>query len=162
MKRIIVAALLVIAAVVASSCAAASAAETRMIPVTQRNGIAYVPASELERSAGIAIKSLPGSDTVAACSEARCARLKEFLREGDVTFIDVTELQKALGLATRFSDDRRQVQLVAKGKFPIADGSITRVGDLAPNFRLARLDGTPVSLADFRGKRVLIQSWASW
>ena len=153
---------MVIAAVVASSCAAASAAETRMIPVTQRNGIAYVPASELERSAGIAIKSLPGSDTIAACSEARCARLKEFLREGDVTFVNVTELQKALGLTARFSDDRRQVQLVAKGKFPIADGSITRVGDLAPNFRLARLDGTPVSLADFRGKRVLIQSWASW
>ena len=37
-----------------------------------------------------------------------------------------------------------------------------RVGQLAPNFRLPKLQGGTVSLADFRGKRVLIESWASW
>ena len=153
---------MMIAAVVSGACAVANAAETRMIPVTQLNGVAYVPAAELERSAGIAIKSLPGSDAVAACSEARCARLKGFLREGDVTLVSLGELQKALGLVARFSEDRRQVHLTSEAKSLIPDGSITRVGDLAPNFRMARLDGTPVSLADFRGKRVLIQSWASW
>ena len=72
------------------------------------------------------------------------------------------ELVTALGFAARFSDDGRQVQLEAKPKSSPTGGSITGVADLAPNFRVARLDGNPISLADFRGKRVLIQSWASW
>lgn len=37
-----------------------------------------------------------------------------------------------------------------------------RVGDLAPDFKLAKLDGSSVRLSDFRGQRVLINSWASW
>jgi peroxiredoxin len=74
----------------------------------------------------------------------------------------VAELAKALGFAARFSDDQRQVRFELASKPAPADDSVTRVGDLAPNFRVARLDGTPVSLAAFRGKRVLIQSWASW
>lgn len=153
---------LMIAAVVAGTCMAASAVEPRMVLVTERNGISFVSVTELERSAGIAIKNLPGSDAVVACSEARCARVNGFLREGDLTLANVAELAKALGFAARFSDHRRQVQFEAETKPPPAAGSVTRVGDLAPNFRIARLDGRPVSLADFRGKRVLIQSWASW
>jgi peroxiredoxin len=39
---------------------------------------------------------------------------------------------------------------------------VPRVGSIAPNLRLTRLDGTPVSLDEFRGQRVLINSWASW
>jgi tetratricopeptide (TPR) repeat protein len=153
---------LVITALIAGTCIAATAAETRMIPVTDRNGADYISAAELERSAGIAIKKLPGSDAVVACSEDRCARVKGFLRDGDVTLVNVAELAKALGFAARFSDGGRQVHLEAGPKSSPAEGSITRVGDLAPNFRIARLDGSPVSLADFHGKRLLIQSWASW
>ena len=37
-----------------------------------------------------------------------------------------------------------------------------RVGRLAPNFRLATPDGTPLALSDFRGKPVLINFWATW
>jgi hypothetical protein len=153
---------LVIAALVAGACIAATADETRMILVTDRNGTAYVSATELGRNAGIAVKKLPGSDAVVACSQDRCARVKGFLREGDATLVNVAELAKVLGFVARFSDGRRQVHLEAGPKSLPADGSITRVGDLAPNFRIARLDGSPASLADFRGKRVLIQSWASW
>jgi len=133
-----------------------------MIPVAERKGGAYVAAPELERNAGIAIKTLPGSDAVVACSENRCARVKGSLREGDVALINVAELTKALSFSARFSDDRRQVQFKSEPAPFTDDGAVTRVGDLAPNFRVARLDGSPVSLADFRGKRVLIQSWASW
>ena len=32
----------------------------------------------------------------------------------------------------------------------------------APDFRLPDLDGTPHSLSDYRGKKVLLLSWASW
>ncbi len=127
-----------------------------------RNGNAYVSASELERGASVAIKRLPGSDAVVACSEDRCARVKGVFREGSVTWVSATELANALGFGTRFSDDRRQVRFEAEGKPSHAGDSVTHVGDLAPNFRLPRLDGSAVSLADFRGRRVLIQSWASW
>src|SRR5687767_2710561 len=152
----------VITVFLAGVCIAAGAAQTGMIPVTERNGAAYVSTTELERSAGIAVKKLPGSDAVAACLEDRCAPMKGFLREGDLTLVNVAELANALGFTARFSDDRRKVQFEAEPKPVPADGSITRVGDLAPNFRVARLDGSPVSLADFRGKRVLIQSWFRW
>ena len=152
----------VFAVLVAGTCVATSAAQTKTIPVTERHGALYVSAAELERSAAIAIKTLPGGDAVVACSEERCAQVKSFLREGDMTLVNVAELAKALRFAVRFSDDRRQLQFEAQSISSPADRSVTRVGDLAPNFRVARLNGSPVSLADFRGKRVLIQSWASW
>jgi peroxiredoxin len=33
---------------------------------------------------------------------------------------------------------------------------------LAPDFRATKMDGTPVSLSDFRGKKVVLTFWASW
>ena len=36
------------------------------------------------------------------------------------------------------------------------------IGNLAPDFQLTTLDGDEVSLSDFRGKRVLINFWATW
>jgi cytochrome c biogenesis protein CcmG/thiol:disulfide interchange protein DsbE len=37
-----------------------------------------------------------------------------------------------------------------------------RIGDPAPAFALADLDGNPVSLADLRGRPVIVNFWASW
>lgn len=153
---------LLLALYVAGICSAASAATTKMISVMERNSTAYVSSAELERSAAIAVKKLPGTDAIVACSEARCARVKSFLIEGEVIWVNVAELAKALGFAARFSLDRQQIHFEIDDKSPPTDSSITGIGDLAPNLRLARLDGRPVSLADFRGQRVLIQSWGSW
>ena len=36
------------------------------------------------------------------------------------------------------------------------------VGQVAPNFHTQLLDGTPVTLEDFRGKVVLLNFWATW
>ena len=33
---------------------------------------------------------------------------------------------------------------------------------VAPNFTLPDLNGKPHTLADFRGKKVLLVTWASW
>jgi thiol-disulfide isomerase/thioredoxin len=37
-----------------------------------------------------------------------------------------------------------------------------RIGDLAPLFEVKTLDGAPLHLADFRGKFVLLDFWATW
>jgi peroxiredoxin len=39
---------------------------------------------------------------------------------------------------------------------------VAKVGGLAPNFTLQTLDGKKVSLADYRGKAVLVNFWATW
>jgi len=39
---------------------------------------------------------------------------------------------------------------------------IIHEGDRAPEFRLQALDGSAVSLADFRGKVVMVHFWATW
>ncbi|MDQ0214888.1 peroxiredoxin [Oikeobacillus pervagus] len=36
------------------------------------------------------------------------------------------------------------------------------VGSVAPNFQLNTLDGKSVSLKDYRGKKVILNFWASW
>ena len=133
-----------------------------MIAVTERDHAAYVSSIELENRAAIAIKLLPSADRVVACSEERCAQLEHFVHEGGVVLVDVAELAKALGVTARFSDDRRQVQLDGSATAaPTADAA-NGVGDFVPNLRLITIGGAQVSLADFRGKRLLIQSWGSW
>jgi len=38
----------------------------------------------------------------------------------------------------------------------------TEVGNMAPDFRVETLDGQEVRLSDFRGKRVVLNFWATW
>lgn len=43
-----------------------------------------------------------------------------------------------------------------------AEKPTVRIGDLAPDFTLQSLDGREIRLSDYRGKRVLLFTWASW
>ena len=37
-----------------------------------------------------------------------------------------------------------------------------KVGDAAPDFKLEGSDGKTYSLSDFKGKKVMLLTWASW
>jgi cytochrome c biogenesis protein CcmG/thiol:disulfide interchange protein DsbE len=41
-------------------------------------------------------------------------------------------------------------------------GAPTAIGNLAPDFSVADLDGNPIRLADLRGRPVIVNFWASW
>lgn len=47
------------------------------------------------------------------------------------------------------------------GAMPLERQSFLR-GGMAPDFEMADRDGNLVKLADFRGKKVLLLTWASW
>lgn len=50
--------------------------------------------------------------------------------------------------------------VVLAGRLPAT--SPTAIGQPAPDFSLADLDGNPVALADLRGRPVVLNFWASW
>jgi cytochrome c biogenesis protein CcmG, thiol:disulfide interchange protein DsbE len=55
------------------------------------------------------------------------------------------------------------VLLAAWGAFVLAGApSGARIGSVAPAFAAADLDGSPVRLADLRGRPVIVNFWASW
>lgn len=52
---------------------------------------------------------------------------------------------------------------VAEENATIADAPVgIYEGNLAPDFQLATLDGEAVKLSDYRGKKVILNFWATW
>src|SRR5206468_2676890 len=105
---------------------------------------------------------LPGPGGFVACGAEQCAPLKSALTDGDTLLVPVAGLSEALNLTANFDENRRHVALVPASRNASNTAGVARVGSIAPNLRLTKLDGTPVSLDEFRGQRVLINSWASW
>jgi thiol-disulfide isomerase/thioredoxin len=48
------------------------------------------------------------------------------------------------------------------GNVPLVLQKVLNVGDAAPDFQTVTLDGKPLRLADYRGKTVLLDFWATW
>jgi len=132
------------------------------LPVLVRNGEAHITAAALEREAGIVVKRLPGRTEFVACGRERCAPLKSVLTEGDDWLVLVAPLCETMHLTANFDESRRHVALILAPRESSATTGPVRVGGIAPNLRLTKLGGTPVSLDELRGQRVLINSWASW
>ena len=140
----------------------AAAASAAPLPTITKDGATYVAAAALERDAGIVTKRLPGRGEFVACGKELCAPLKGVVTDGDTLLVPVAALSKAMSLTANFDDSRRHVTFVPAPRESGAKTGPARVGALAPNLRLTKLDGTPVTLDELRGQRVLINSWASW
>ncbi|MBO0994377.1 TlpA family protein disulfide reductase [Bacillus sp. SD088] len=53
-------------------------------------------------------------------------------------------------------------QIYNSGEISDYSNSGIRKGELAPDFELTTLDGEAVKLSDYKGKRVMLNFWATW
>ena len=132
------------------------------LPVVMRAGAAHVASVALEREAGIVTKRLSGRSEFVACGKELCAPLKGVVTDGAAWLVPVAALSEAMGLAANFDDRRQHVTFTPTPRASAGSPGPARVGSIAPNLRLTKLDGTTVTLDELRGQRVLINSWASW
>lgn len=59
-------------------------------------------------------------------------------------------------------DENLQKHRIGKSIESIINEKQLKVGDTAPNFQLANVNGRIIKLSDFKGQYVLIDFWASW
>ena len=95
------------------------------------------------------------------CRGERCvpippARRDQFLRAGDL--VNLAALARQLGQPV-VHDDPHAVWFIGES----ADSRREALASLkAPDFTLPDLDGNLHSLSDYKGRKVLLLSWASW
>ena len=99
-----------------------------------------------------------------ACLDSICIPLLQdednamlITREGKKWF-NVTALARKLGQT--FAVDHEK-GVWSFGQIPVSRSAFLRSG-VAPDFELPDRDGNTVKLSDFRGKKVMIITWASW
>lgn len=99
-----------------------------------------------------------------ACLDTFCVPVRQdedsamFVTRAGQGWFNVTELARRLQQAYAVDHDR---QVWSFGEIPLTRQSFLRAA-VAPDFTLLDRQGNPVSLSDFRGKKVLILTWASW
>ncbi len=118
----------------------------------------WITTAELTRATGFELKP-QGVCRKELCFPLPSARKSEFLtKHGNIQWFNLSAFARLLhqpiafdrNLATWYFGPRPEVQNNFLASFQ------------APNFTLPDMDGKPHSLADFRGKKVLIVTWASW
>jgi hypothetical protein len=118
----------------------------------------WVTTSDLTRATGFEVKP-QGVCRKELCFPLPSARKSEFLtRHGNIQWFNLSAFARMLhqpiafdsDLATWYFGPRPEVQNNYLASFQ------------APNFTLPDMNGKPHSLSDFRGKKVLIVTWASW
>lgn len=99
-----------------------------------------------------------------ACFEALCIPVLQdrdsemFITRQGQGWFNVTELADKVRQAWVADYDDA---IWSFGEMPVKRQSFLR-GGKAPEFELPDRDGNPVRLSDFRGKKVLLLTWASW
>ncbi len=123
----------------------------------------YLPVKMLVEQFDLESKTLP-NDQVGICRDDRCVPFstgsgKDDLRtEGGKTYVPVERLVKGLG-GTHVWDATSQTLLM--DLTPRHSHNSTNVGKKL-DAMLTDLEGTPVKLSSFRGKRMVLFAWASW
>jgi hypothetical protein len=99
-----------------------------------------------------------------ACLADLCVPVRQdrdselFVTRARQGWFNVTELARRLQQAFVVDQDH---MVWSFGTIPVTRNSFLQSA-VAPDFALPNLDGTLVRLSDFRGKKVLIVTWASW
>jgi hypothetical protein len=137
-------------------------ADASPVPIVPRNARNYVNSKTLEQTLGIVVKSLPAEKQMVVCYREHCAVLEGVIAEADGLLVPLDSLEKALNSRAVIDDSRKTVTFNFSKAEAAAHGSAPGVGRLAPDFRLTKLDGRSINFSAFHGKRVLINSWASW
>ena len=99
-----------------------------------------------------------------ACLDELCVPVLQdrdsamFVTRAGQAWFNVTDLARRLGQAYAADHDHR---VWSFGEIPVTRTRFLRSA-LAPDFELPDRQGKLVRLSDFRGKKVLIVTWASW
>ena len=99
-----------------------------------------------------------------ACLDELCVPVRQdrdselFVRRGGEGWFNVTGLARKLEQAYAVDHDHRVWSL---GQIPVTRTRFLNAA-LAPDFELPNREGELVRLSDFRGKKVLVVTWASW
>ena len=118
----------------------------------------WVTAEDLPRVNGFVLKP------EGACLDELCIPIRQdrdseiFLRRDPDRWVSVSELADRLG--QQYVADRDQ-GVWSFGEIPATRRAFLEEG-LAPDFTLPDRSGKEVKLSDFRGKKVLLITWASW
>ncbi len=118
----------------------------------------WVQPADLPRVNGFTLKP------EGACLDAICVPVKQnedgplYVTREEKGWFNVTELARKLGqVFVRDADSG----VWSFGEIPAEQASYLQSA-VAPDFELKDRSGKTVKLSDFRGKKVLIQTWASW
>src|SRR5262245_47306994 len=116
----------------------------------------WVTLADLKRATGFVIKP-QGVCRDELCFPIPKARRSAFLsKQRTTTWFNLTEFARLLRQPTA-----REKELWYFGPRP--DEQNAFIGSLtAPDFKLPDMNGKQHSLSDFRGKKVLLLTWASW
>lgn len=123
-------------------------------------GDLWVTLSDLKRATGFVLKP-QGVCRAQLCFPLPRARRAAFLsKQRSITWFNLSEFARLLRQPAAYeAGGDAAIWLFG----PRPDEQNSYVGSLvAPNFTLPDMHGKPHSLADFRGKKVLLLTWASW
>lgn len=140
------------------SVSLAPAPSSSSAPLTSSTNDLWVTLADLTRATGFELKP-QGVCRKELCFPIPSSRKSDFLiKRGNVQWFNLSAFARMLhepvaydaALATWYFGPRPEVQSSYLSSFQ------------APNFTLPDMEGKPHSLSDFRGKKVLIVTWASW
>lgn len=99
-----------------------------------------------------------------ACLDDICVPVKQdrdsnlFITRDDQRWFNVSELARRLNQAAVFD---HQAAVWSFGEIPATRNNLLRTG-MAPDFELTDRAGQPIKLSEYKDKKVILLTWASW